>query len=106
MVNRVFHPSFDLEEESLDEQSQRADEKRSAELQQSLLDLGVAWTLALLCCSHHVGHWFHALGMHGIAHGSYMHFMSNPWVSGALGGFALIGPGRNLIKDGALSLFR
>ena len=43
-------------------------------------------------------HWLNALGYHGFAHGSFMNFMSNPWISGALGGFALLGPGRNLIK--------
>jgi hypothetical protein len=35
-----------------------------------------------------------------------MHALGNPWVSGVLGGVALAGPGRPLLVDGALSLFR
>ena len=95
-----------LKEEGLSGEADKADEKRSDELQQSLVNLGVAWSLALLCCTHHVGHWLHALGFHSLAHGTMMNAMSNPWVSGMLGGFALLGPGRALVKDGALSLYR
>ena len=86
--------------------AERADEKRSEELQRSLVDLGVAWTLALLCCTHHLGHWLHAAGFHGLAHGAFMGAMANPWLSGALGAFALLGPGRKVVRDGALSLYR
>lgn len=32
--------------------------------------------------------------------------LGNPWVSGVLGSAALLGPGRPLLVDGALSLFR
>ena len=94
------------QEEGLVGEADRADQRRSEELQHSLVNLGVAWSLALLCCTHHVGHWMHALGYHSLAHGALMNMMSNPWVSGVLGGFALLGPGRNLVKDGAVSLYR
>lgn len=94
------------QEEGLSGEAGQADERRSQELQQSLVNLGVAWSLALLCCTHHVGHWLHALGYHSMAHGAIMTAMSNPWVSGVLGAFALLGPGRNLVRDGAISLAR
>lgn len=94
------------QEQGLEGEADRADQRRSEELQHSLINLGVAWSLALLCCTHHVGHWMHALGYHSLAHGAVMNLMSNPWVSGLLGGFALLGPGRNLVKDGAVSLYR
>lgn len=93
-------------EEDLTGEAEKADQRRSEELRQSILNLGVAWSLALLCCTHHVGHWLHALGFHSMAHGAMMNMMSNPWVSGMLGAFALLGPGRTLIKDGAVSLYR
>lgn len=32
--------------------------------------------------------------------------LGNPWVSGVLGALALLGPGRPLLVDGALSLVR
>ena len=35
-----------------------------------------------------------------------MHALGNPWVSGGLGAAALLGPGRQLLVDGTLSLFR
>lgn len=35
-----------------------------------------------------------------------MHALGNPWVSGVLGALALLGPGRPLLVDGALSLVR
>jgi hypothetical protein len=44
--------------------------------------------------SHHAGHVLHSLGYHQFAHGAFMEAMGNPWVSGALGAFALLGPGR------------
>ena len=36
----------------------------------------------------------------------FMHALGNPWVSGGLGAAALLGPGRQLLVDGTLSLFR
>ena len=34
----------------------------------STRDLAFAWGLALVCCTHHVGHLLHALGLHQFAH--------------------------------------
>ena len=118
---KIFHPLVSLQiilyiqgfparvrpsESDLSDEAENADVRKAEELQRSLLNLGVAWGLALLCCTHHVGHWLHALGYHGLAHGSLMTAMGNPWISGALGAFALLGPGRTLVRDGAVSLYR
>lgn len=87
-------------------EADKADRQRTEALQRSLIDLGVAWGLALMCCTHHMGHWLHSLGYHSMAHGALMSTLGHPWISGLLGAFALVGPGRGLIKDGALSLYR
>lgn len=83
---------------------------KQAELQKSILDLGIAWSLALVCCTHHLGHWLHSLGLHQFAHLPILNTMhqtfSNPAASAALGAVALLGPGRKLLVDGALSLAR
>ena len=47
----------------------------------------------------------HSLGYHQFAHTAFMEAMSNPWVSGALGAFALLGPGRRLLLDGFRALW-
>ncbi|KAK9803639.1 hypothetical protein WJX72_007735 [[Myrmecia] bisecta] len=44
--------------------------------------------------------------MHSVAHTPFMHSLGSPAVSAALGAFALLGPGRKLLVDGALSLYR
>ena len=41
-----------------------------------------------------------------MAHSDMMMMMGNPWFSGALGAFALLGPGRQLLADGFTSLGR
>jgi Cu2+-exporting ATPase len=74
--------------------SDEAEAAREEEARRSLVNLGVAWSLVLLCCSHHVGHMLHMLGYHQFAHTPFMTLMGNPVVSGALGAFALLGPGR------------
>ena len=130
-----------------------------------MCDLAFAWGLALVCCTHHLGHLLHSLGLHQFAHTGgwaggcwggednftgqrvagetslgrgaergeggaagaaasiplahrphptlarppptdFMHALGNPWVSGVLGAAALLGPGRPLLVEGALSLFR
>jgi P-type Cu+ transporter len=65
-----------------------------------------AWSLALVCYVHHLGHFLHALGLHEHAHTGFMAALGSPIVSGALGAAALLGPGRPLLVDGALSLAR
>ncbi len=34
----------------------------------STRDLAFAWGLALVCCTHHLGHMLHAMGLHQFAH--------------------------------------
>ena len=74
------------------------------------VDLAIAWSLALICCTHHLGHWLHSLGLHSVAHLPVLNMMhqvfSNPAASAALGAFALLGPGRKLLVDGSASLAR
>lgn len=75
-------------------EADEADARRAAEAQQSMVNLAVAWGLVVLCCSHHFGHLLHAMGYHQYAHGQLMSLMGSPAVSGAIGAFALLGPGR------------
>ena len=72
----------------------------------SHFNLAFAWTLALACGFHHVGHLLHSLGLHQYAHTELMHGLGAAWVGGALGAAALLGPGRELLKEGALALAR
>eukprot|EP00879_Flechtneria_rotunda_P030036 GHRR01032548.1.p1 GENE.GHRR01032548.1~~GHRR01032548.1.p1 ORF type:complete len:105 (-),score=13.95 GHRR01032548.1:222-536(-) len=74
--------------------SDEAELRRAEEARTSLVNLAVAWGLVVLCCSHHFGHLLHMIGYHQFAHTSFMNLMNNPAVSGALGAFALLGPGR------------
>jgi len=90
--------------------TEKSQQAKQAELQKSILDLGIAWSLALICCTHHLGHWLHGLGLHQVAHLPVLNTMhqtfSNPAASAALGAVALLGPGRKLLVDGAFSLAR
>ena len=93
-------------EDGLGGDADKTQRRKQEELRRSLVDLGVAWGLVAVCCTHHLGHWLHALGWHSIAHAPIMTITSNPVVSACLGAFALLGPGRPLVTDGALSLIR
>jgi Cu2+-exporting ATPase len=132
-------------------------ERKEQELRSSTRSLAFAWGLALVCCTHHLGHLLHSLGLHQYAHTGdaqpaqqpaasthaepgqlrclhawqlaaeavaeawrrseqpclcrpplpdFMMALGNPWVSGVLGAAALLGPGRPLLVDGAVSLVR
>ncbi|KXZ53854.1 hypothetical protein GPECTOR_6g772 [Gonium pectorale] len=81
-----------------------ADRKRKAEAQRSLVDLAIAWALVAACCVHHAGHLLHAMGYHEMAHAPLLAALADPRVSGALGAFALLGPGHRLLVDGFKSL--
>ncbi|KAG7672560.1 putative Copper-transporting ATPase PAA2, chloroplastic [Nannochloris sp. 'desiccata'] len=81
-------------------------ERKAQELKESTRNLAFAWTLAFACYGHHLGHFLHALGMHEYAHTGFMSLLGNPVVSGVIGAAAMLGPGRQLLFDGALSLFR
>ncbi|MEW5301159.1 MAG: hypothetical protein WDW36_004037 [Sanguina aurantia] len=85
-------------------QADAADAKRVADARRSDMDLAFAWGLLLICGTHHLGHVFHLLGYHEVAHSPIMTMLSDPLVSGALGAFALLVPGRQLLKDGFASL--
>lgn len=74
--------------------SDEAEARRAEEARQSLINLFSAWALVILCCTHHFGHLMHMMGYHQFAHTPFMNFMGMPAVSGALGAFALLGPGR------------
>ena len=90
--------------------AEQAEASKQVELRRSMLDLAIAWSLALICCTHHLGHWLHSLGLHSVAHLPVLNVMhqvfSNPAASAALGAFALLGPGRKLLVDGSASLAR
>jgi Cu2+-exporting ATPase len=92
--------------EGLQDSAEAAEQRRRDELQRSLWDLGLSWGLVLVCCTHHLGHFLHGVGWHGLAHGPIMEALANPAVSLVLGSVALLGPGRPLIMEGLASLFR
>ncbi len=50
-------------------------ERKQQELQRSLWDLGLAWGLVLVCCTHHLGHWLHGLGWHGAVLAPLLHLL-------------------------------
>ncbi|GAB4822976.1 hypothetical protein N2152v2_010022 [Parachlorella kessleri] len=81
-------------------------QRKQEELQGSQFNLAFAWTLALACGFHHVGHLLHSLGLHQYAHTEIMHGLGAAWVGGALGAASLLGPGRELLREGALALAR
>ena len=60
--------------------AEAASSRKEAELRRSLLDLGLAWGLVLLCCTHHFGHLAHVLGWHSIAHTPIFTFSMQPMV--------------------------
>ena len=49
----------------MQDSAESVQERKQQELQRSLWDLGLAWGLVLVCCTHHLGHWLHGLGWHG-----------------------------------------
>lgn len=93
-------------DQGLGETSQSLAEKKEQELKKSMRNLAFAWTLAAACCFHHLGHFLHAMGLHEFAHTGFLGALGNPAISGVLGAAALLGPGRPLLKDGALGLIR
>lgn len=79
---------------------------KAAELRAGLLNLGLAWGLVALCCTHHVGHILHTAGFHEFAHTPFLHALGSPAASATLGALALLGPGRSILVNGVLSLIR
>lgn len=117
---------------SLIETAQEADRRKQEELAKSMVDVAVAWGLVLVCCVHHMGHIFHSLGWHSLAHGEptaratvaracrcrpdphspfpptgpVMNLLADPTFNAGMAAFALMGPGRRLLVDGFQSLAR
>ncbi|BDA41935.1 probable copper-transporting ATPase SynA [Coccomyxa sp. Obi] len=106
LTSKGFPAKVRALEEGLQDSAEASEQRKRDELQRSLWDLGLSWGLVLVCCTHHLGHWLHGLGWHGLAHGPLLNALANPTVSLALGSVALLGPGRPLIKDGLVSLAR
>ncbi len=101
-----FPSRLRTEEEGLAGDADKQNERRQEALSRSVADLAVAWSLAAICCFHHAGHLFHTMDLHSIAHSPVLAAMHSVPVSAGLGAFALLGPGRAVISDGAQSLYR
>ncbi|KAK9827103.1 hypothetical protein WJX74_006457 [Apatococcus lobatus] len=106
LSKRGFPARLRSAEEGLAGDADKQDERRREALSRSVADLAVAWSLAAVCCFHHAGHLFHAMGLHSIAHSPVLAAMHSVPMSAGLGTFALLGPGRQVIYDGAQSLIR
>lgn len=106
LSKRGFPARLRTAEEGLAGDADAQDERRREALSRSVADLAVAWSLAAVCCFHHAGHLFHVMGLHAIAHSPVLAAMHSVPMSAGLGTFALLGPGRQVIYDGAQSLVR
>lgn len=91
---------------SLVEGVEERDARRAAELAAGTVDLCIAWALVALCCTHHMGHVLHMMGLHQFAHAPVLHSLGSPLASAGLGALALAGPGRAILLDGTMSLIR
>eukprot|EP00898_Chlorokybus_atmophyticus_P001006 jgi/Chlat1/1906/Chrsp149S02218 len=80
--------------------TQSKQEQRMKQLQQSTRDVAMAWTLAGVSLVSHAAHMLHWTlpKWLGFLHSTPFHFV--------LSVFAILGPGRTLLKDGVLSLRR
>ena len=106
MALQGFPARLRTAEEGLAGDADAQDQRRRDALARSVADLAVAWSLAAICCFHHAGHLFHAMGLHSIAHSPALAALHSVPMSAGLGAFALLGPGRQVISDGAQSLVR
>ncbi|KAK9856466.1 hypothetical protein WJX84_001588 [Apatococcus fuscideae] len=106
LSKRGFPARLRTAEEGLAGDADAQDQRRRDALARSVADLAVAWSLAAICCFHHAGHLFHAMGLHSIAHSPALAALHSVPMSAGLGAFALLGPGRQVISDGAQSLVR
>ena len=80
-----------------------AQKLREMEKKKSTNDLYKAWGLTVLCLGTHVSHHLHQLGLHEYAHGDVLTHLANPWIGATLATMALLGPGRQILKDGLLA---
>ncbi|CAI5516804.1 unnamed protein product [Closterium sp. Naga37s-1] len=83
-----------------------AAERRQRAVARARVDVAVAGVLAALCCAHHVGHLFHGMGLHALAHGPWMAVLDDVRARSAIAAVALLGPARDLLVDGMKALLR
>jgi Cu+-exporting ATPase len=81
-----------------------ANTRREEELERTQLDLYKALGLTGLCLVTHTTHHLHHFGLHEYAHGSLLTALGQPWVGGSIAALALLGPGRNIMKEGFKAL--
>eukprot|EP00850_Spirogloea_muscicola_P000611 SM000002S05691 [mRNA] locus=s2:1647785:1657192:+ [translate_table: standard] len=79
---------------------QKVAKRKMATLARSRIQVAGAVVLAAVCCGSHLGHTFHALGWHHIAHGPLFAALDEPWVKCTISLAALLGPARGLVIDG------
>ena len=81
-----------------------ANARREEELDKAQWDLYKALGLTGLCLVTHTTHHLHHFGLHEYAHGSLLTALGSPWVGGSIAALALLGPGRNIIREGFKAL--
>ncbi|BFI43191.1 hypothetical protein MPTK2_8g15930 [Marchantia polymorpha subsp. ruderalis] len=80
--------------------------KREELLLKSRGQVAFAWGLAALCCGTHATHFLHSVGIHAFMDGTTMGFLHNPIYKACIASVTLLGPGRDLLLDGAKALWR
>ena len=78
--------------------------RRDKEMERTKWDLYKAWGLTVACLGTHMTHHLHALGLHEYAHTEVLNTLAQPWIGAALAAGALLGPGRNILSEGAKAL--
>ena len=77
-LSQGFPSKLRSNEAGLAAEASAAASRKQTELRRSLRDLGLAWALVLVCCTHHFGHLAHLLGWHSIAHGPIFTWTMQP----------------------------
>ncbi|CAI7788242.1 unnamed protein product [Closterium sp. NIES-54] len=93
-------------DEEAEARRREATERRQRAVARARVDVAVAGVLAGLCCAHHVGHLFHGMGLHALAHGPWMAVLDDVKARSAIAAVALLGPARDLLVDGMKALLR
>jgi len=87
-----------------EEAAAAANARKEEELEKTQWDLYKALGLTGLCLVTHTTHHLHHFGLHEYAHGSVLTALGQPWVGGAIAALALLGPGRNIMREGFKAL--
>ena len=87
-----------------EEAAAAANARKEEELEKTQWDLYKALGLTCLCLVTHTTHHLHHFGLHEYAHGSVLTALGQPWVGGAIAALALLGPGRNIMREGFKAL--